>query len=275
MKKNLILVIFLLAFLVILGLVFKGPKLNQQIQVDNTNIQSVAQDEELIVAGSYETKTLTIDDPYVTFDVKYPYFKNADANFNSNIENLLKGKIEDHKKASKEYWQARIDTETKGENIPNVPSKDDKLSFFSDFTIVESNDSYISFVLKYGGFSGGAHGYEINVSYNYDVKNHKDIKLADLFPTDPQYLNYLSIGSRIYLENQFAAVTEEDSANSDPKALEEYVNNMISMIESGTEPKEENFNVFTFTGDKVKIYFAEYQVGPYAIGMPEVEMVME
>ena len=47
---------------------------------------------------------------------------------------------------------------------------------------------------------------------------------------------------------------------------------MVSMIESGTEPKEENFSVFTFTPDKVKIYFAQYQVGPYVIGMPEVEV---
>jgi len=47
----------------------------------------------------------------------------------------------------------------------------------------------------------------------------------------------------------------------------------MEMINSGTEPKEENFSVFTFTRDrKVKIYFAQYQVGPYAIGMPEVEV---
>ena len=270
MKKNLILVIFLFGILVILGLIFKGFKANKEIKVNNS--QSITQNEGLIVASSYETKTLTIDDPYVTFDVKYPYFKNADANFNSNIENLLKGKIDDHKKTSQEYWQARIDTETKGENIPNVPSQDDKLSFFSDFTIVQSNSTDISFVLNYGGFSGGAHGYENNVSYNYDIKNKKNITLKNLFPNDPQYLTSISTVSREYLKKQFASISEEDKKNSTPEALKEYVDNMVKMIESGTEPTVENFSVFTFTPDKVKIYFAQYQVGPYAIGMPEVEI---
>ncbi len=278
MKKNLILIICLLAVLVLLGVLFRSPKINEGIGVDNTadTTQTVTQDEGLVVADSYETKTLAIDDPYVTFDVKYPSFKNVDASFNANIETLLKGKIEDHKKASREYWQARLDTETKGENLPKIPGPNDKLSFFSDFTIVQSNDSYISFVLKYGGFSGGAHGYEIDVSFNYDVKNKKDIKLSDLLPTDPQYLNYLSMVSRIYLENKFAAEADaNNNDNSDQQALEEYAKNMISMVESGTEPKEENFSVFTFTPDKIKIYFADYQVGPHSIGMPEVELARE
>jgi hypothetical protein len=278
MKKNLIIIICLIAVLIVIGVVFKSPGTDERIKVDNIqNVpQNVTQNGELIVADSYETKTLTIDDTYVSFDVKYPSFKNVDANFNANIETLLKTKIEDHKKASREYWQARLDTETKVENLPKIPGPNDKLSFFSDFTIVQSNDSYISFVLKYGGFSGGAHGYEINVSYNYDVKNKKDIKLADLFPIDPQYLNYLSMGSRIYLENKFAAETDaNNNDNSDQQALEEYAKNMISMVESGTEPREENFSVFTFTPDKIKIYFADYQVGPHSIGMPEVELSRE
>ena len=277
MKKNLIIIICLLAVLVLLGVLFKGPKVNQEIKVDNTpnTTPNVTEDTNLVVADSYETKSLAISDPYVTFDVKYPYFKNADADFNAGIETLVKTKIEDHKKASREYWQARLDTETKNENLPKIPGPSDKLSFFSNFTIVESNDSYISSVLRYGGFSGGAHGYEIDVSYNYDVKNKKVIKLADLFPTDPQYLNYLSVGSRIYLENKFAAETDANSDNSDQQALEDYAKNMISMVESGTQPTEENFSVFTFTPDKIKIYFADYQVGPHSIGMPEVEMARE
>lgn len=271
MKKNLILVIFLLAVLVILGVIFKGPKVKEETQVNGT--QNITQVEGLIVADSYETKTLTISDPYVTFDVKYPYFKNADANFNSNIENLLKAKIEDHKKASKEYWQARYDTQTKGENFPKVPATDaDKLYFSSDFTIVQSNSSYISFVLRYSGFSGGAHGYEINTSFNYDVKNQKLIELKDLFPNDSQYLTSLSNQSREFLMKEFATVSEDDKKNSTPEALKEYVDNIVSMINSGTEPSVENFSVFTFTGDKIKIYFAQYQVGPYAFGMPEVEI---
>jgi hypothetical protein len=275
MKKKLLLIILLLVVLVFLGVVFRSPTIKNDIKTNNTEV--IIQNESLVVDGSYQVKTLNIDDPYVTFDVKYPYFNKADGNFNSSIENLLKVKIEDHKKTSREYWQARYDTQEKGENFPIVPATEaDKLYFSSDIIIVQSNPFFISFVLKISGFSGGAHGYETNFSFNYDVENQKVIKLSDIFPNDPQYLNYLSLGSRMYLENKFAAEADANSdENSDPKALEEYAKNMISMVESGTEPKEENFSVFTFTPGKVKIYFAQYQVGPYVEGMPEVEMLME
>jgi hypothetical protein len=42
------------------------------------------------------------------------------------------------------------------------------------------------------------------------------------------------------------------------------------MLYSGTDPKDENFSVFTFDDKKINIYFAEYQVGPYVIGTPVV-----
>ena len=47
---------------------------------------------------------------------------------------------------------------------------------------------------------------------------------------------------------------------------------LVSMIEDGTQPKEENFSVFTFTPTTVTLYFGQYQVGPYVLGMPEVEL---
>jgi hypothetical protein len=235
--------------------------------------QLTTQIEEIIMPSTFETKVLNITNPYAKYDIKYPYFKNADKDFNLNIENLIKTQIEDHKVISSENWQARFNTQGEGENIPNTPvSEEEKFSFFSDFTIVQSNSNYISFILKFGGFSGGAHGYETNVSYNYDVKNQKIIELKDLFQNNPEYLTTLSNISREYLKNQFATVTEEDKKNSSEVAIKEYIDNIVGMIEIGTEPKIENFSIFTFTPDKVKIYFAQYQVGPYSIGMPEFEI---
>ena len=282
MYKKLIIIIGLLVILFVLGIAFRTP--STENVVDNSNVMNndntsstTNQDANLVVSDSYETKTMDIADDYVKFSVKYPSFKLANADFNSQIENLLKAKIEDHKKASKEYWQARYDTQAKGDNFPKIPATEaDKLYFTSDFTVVQSNDSYISFVLNISGFSGGAHGYATDYPFNYDVKNQKPVTLADLFPNDPKYLNYLSATSRIFLKTKFTSDTQNNqNDNSDPKAMQEYVNNMISMIDSGTEPKEENFSVFTFTPDKIKIYFAQYQVGPYSNGMPEVEMVRE
>ncbi|MFA6515240.1 MAG: DUF3298 domain-containing protein [Candidatus Paceibacterota bacterium] len=269
MKKNLTIIVFLIIALVAIGLIFRNSKSNNEIPKGE---ESVITTEDAIVAESFETKVLNPDDLYVTFDVKYPSFIKADDSFNTSIENLVKTKMDEHLKASQEYWQARLDTQIKGDNISKVPSKEDKLSFFSDFNIVQSNSIYISFVLKYGGFSGGAHGYETETSFNYDMSLKKIVMLDSLFPNDSKYLTTISNISRESLKKQFATMSDEDKANSTPEAVQEYIDNMVSMIESGTEPKIENFSVFTFTDDKVKIYFAEYQVGPYVIGMPEVEI---
>jgi hypothetical protein len=273
MKKNLIFIVFLIIVLVILGVIFKSPKIKEEIKV---NEEPSIQTEGLIVTDSYETKILTPDDPYSTFDTKYPYFKNADTNFNASIETLVKTQMDDHAKNSADNWKVRYDMQVKGDNIPKVPTTSaDKFAFVSDFTVIQSNSSYISFVLNYGGFSGGAHGYENEISFNYDVKNKKIIELKDLFTNNSEYLTYLSEQSREILKKEFATVNKEDRKNSDPEAIKEYIDNIVSSIESGTEQKEENFSVFTFTPDKVKIYFAQYQVGPYSIGMPEVEVDRE
>lgn len=270
MKKNLIIIVLLIIALVAIGLIFRNLKINNEV---SKNEEPAITIEDIVVAGSFETKILNPDDSYVTFDVKYPSFINADDSFNASIENLVKSKMNEHKKTSEEYWQARLDTQLEGENFPNIPNGDDKLSFFSDFEIVQSNSNYISFVLKYGGFSGGAHGYEDNISFNYDVKNQKIIGLRDLFPGDPKYLTTISTKSREYLKKKFATVSEEDKKDfENEEAIKEYENNMMDNINLGTEPKEESFSVFTFTPNKVKIYFAQYQVGPYVIGMPKVEV---
>lgn len=270
MKNKPILIIFLLVISIILIVVLATSKSKEKVEI---NTESPVQTEEIVVSDSFETKFLNPDDTYVKFDVKYPYFKNADKDFNLKIETLIKSQIEDDIKLSEENWQARYDTQTAGENIPKTPKNDeDKFYFFSNFTIIQSNSSYISFVLKYGGFNGGAHGYENITSFNYDVKNKKIIELKDIFSNNSQYLNYISTKSRDYLKKEFATVSEEDKKNSAPEAIKEYINNIVEMIESGTEPKEENFWVFTFTKDKIRIYFAQYQVGPYVIGMPEVEI---
>ncbi len=271
MNKNLKIVLLTTIILVSFFLFYQNWKIYKETEIYDE--QSVVLTEEIVMPSTFETKVLNITNPYAKYDIKYPYFKNADNDFNLNIENLIKTQIEDHKIISGENWQARFNTQLEGENIPVSPvTEEEKFSFISDFIIIQSNSNYISFILKFGGFSGGAHGYEKNVSFNYDIKNQKIIELKDLFKNNPEYLITLSDASREYLKNQLATVTEEDRESSSEEAIKEYVDNIVGMIEIGTEPIIENFSIFTFTPDKIKIYFAQYQVGPYSIGMPEFEI---
>lgn len=272
MKNNKIIILLII---IIIGLVsfivyknFKSDKSVELQEVENTTSQV----ESIVVADSFQSITLNPNDPYAKFDIKYPVFNNVSKDFNINIENFFKERIEEHKIISKENWQARYDTQVKGDNIPKVPPLDEKFAFYSDFKVVQSNSNYISCVITYGGFTGGAHGYENDISFNYDVKNQKDMNLKDLFPNDQKYLDYISSKSRESLKKTFATVSEDDRKYATEEELKVIVDDIVSSIENGTEPKEENFSVFTFTKDKIKIYFSQYQVGPYAIGKPTVEI---
>jgi len=264
--------ILLVVLLVALIFIFRNSKTEEETKV---NIEPVVQEVEgLVIADSFEAKTMVMNDAYVKFDVKYPYFKKADQNFNSQIEQLIKDKANENKKISSENWQGHYDNQLEGENFPKVPTKEeDKYEFDSNFRIIQSNSSYISCIIDYGGYSGGAHGYENQVSFNYDVKNQKILTLKEMFTNGFDYLNYLSLKSRESLKVKYATVSNDDRSGFESEdAIKEYEKNLMSSINLGTEPKEENFSVFTFTTDKVKIYFAQYQVGPYVIGMPEVEI---
>lgn len=226
-------------------------------------------EEDLILLDSYEVKKENREDVYMKFDVKYPYFKKAGDDFNKSIENLLRVQMDYDVAVSKENWEAR--NTLNGVSV-STPSSWDKFYFNSDFEIIQSNSSYISFIVRYGGYTGGAHGYQEIASFNYDVKNQKILSLSEIFDEDFKYLEYLSEESRIILKNQFNVVNEDVIGDNSKESIEEYFENINIQIENGTEPLEENFKSFTFTPNKIKIYFAQYQVGPYVMGMPEIEI---
>jgi hypothetical protein len=266
-KKNTIFLIIL--FIVIAILLFFNQK-KTDIIPDKTDNAPVAWQGYIIEDSYIEIEENPID-LYTDFDVKYPSFKHADSVFNQKIENLVKKQIEEHRQVSKENWQILF-ADQNDNNINNVPNKEDKFYFSVDYVITQSNLDYISFILRSSGFSGGAHGYENYVSFNYDVENKTELEIGDLFSTDFDYLNYLSVSSREILEKRFALINEEDKLNYSPEALQEYTDSIIASIEEGTGPEKENFSIFTFLPNKIKIYFAQYQVGPYVIGMPEIEV---
>ena len=218
--------------------------------------------DDLIVGGSYETKIISEGSDYVTINAKYPYFPQASAEFNMQVETVVKKVIAEHKESAEDNWKARYETRVPGDEITEKPASDeDKWPLVADFTVSQSNANYISYVLEYSGYSGGAHGYASKVSFAYDVKNSKILTLKDLFSNNPDYLKTVSEASRADLKKQYVVMNDGEDTSS-----------LISMIEDGTQPKEENFSVFTFTSTTITLYFGQYQVGPYVLGMPEVQL---
>lgn len=272
-RKNLLLAFVLVVIIIIVALLFSGPK---QARVPKLiNSQTVVSKEENIVKNTFEVRQIKKDDKYVNFDIKYPYFFYTGPDFNNEIKDFVETQVEAHSITSKEAWQARYQNRTDEYDISKFPkNNDEKFYFFSDFEVVQSNSSYVSVVIHYGGFGGGAHGYENIVSFSYDIKNKKKIELIDLFAGEANYLSFLSEYSRKHFKELLEEKIKETFTEKDDKnAVQDYVTNYIMMIEGGTKPTKENFSVFSFTKDKIVIYFGQYQVGPYSDGMHELEIL--
>ena len=175
-KDNLVLTLILVTVIVFIALVFSNPKQPKIPRLISN--KPLISNEEDIIKGTFETRLIKKQDKYVNYDVKYPYFFYASPGFNLKIKDFLQTQLEAQGMVSKEAWNARYNAQTSEYEIPEFPrSEDEKFYFFSDFEIVQSNSSFISVIIHYGGFSGGAHGFENRVSYAYDLINKKEIVL--------------------------------------------------------------------------------------------------
>jgi len=108
-------------------------------------------------------------------------------------------------------------------------------------------------------YSGAAHPSNYVLIFNYDIIQDEKIMLNDLFLAESDYLAILSERTRSILLNRF---------QDDLEVMQEW-------IETGTEAKEENFESFGIKENSLIIYFKPYQVGPYAVGVQEAEILFE
>lgn len=264
MKKILFYVI--LIGLVALGVYFLLHSSSTTMTKPKPNGEEPVKTFALIDKSLATENNLNESDPYTNFKVTYPQFKNVGSDFNQKIADQVTAGIAQQKKDAGDNWQARYDTQTKGENIPKYPEEADKFYFNVSWKPVQENYKFISIILTVSAFEGGAHGYETLTSYNYNVVNKKEVALADLFPSDVKYLTTISNFSRKDLTTQFRKRLEVKT-KADEKNFQDSV---IPMMIDGTTPDAENFSVFTFTPESATIYFNQYQVAPYSMGQSSV-----
>src|SRR3989344_74452 len=191
-------------------------------------------------------KDLEINETTDTYKIsaKYPVFSTPFraemGNINSVISDNIIGQVSDFKR--------EVSSAT-------VSDPERKSTLEIGYEIMNLNPGFISVKIgNYGYLAEAAHGSGIFYSFNYDVKNDKLLKLSDLFKPDVKYLRFLSEESRPRLKEQ----------------MRDYYQEEFALV--GTEPKEENYNIYNFTKNKLRITFNVYQVAPYASGPQSVDI---
>ncbi len=194
---------------------------------------------------------------YGKYQISYPVLEAEYSNFNTAIRTFIEEQKNAFLSQAEENWKARYATRSLEDSIPEKPSSEEKFPFFVTWSQEQLNDRYVSIALEVYAFSGGAHGSTIIKTFNYDVKNRKFISLSDLYAGTPGYLSIVSDAAIAQLRQQ-----QGDTG----------IDGFSGMLADGASPKPENFEAFTFSDELITIYFQQYQVGPYALGIPKVTL---
>jgi hypothetical protein len=190
--------------------------------------------------------------PKYEIEVEYPQLTGAAGpgidRFNQESRNLVTRKVAEFKKEMAESGSEEVvDAEsTLGSDLG------------IGYTIGIARDDLISVEFDIGGYyEGAAHPNSYTEVLNYDLKNGKVLRLADLFKPGAKYLPAISALAIKDLKAQ-AKAKGPDSMLSD------------DTIQSGAGPEAKNYKSWTITRKGLAITFDAYQVGPYAAGPQNV-----
>lgn len=185
-------------------------------------------------------------------DARYPQLTGSGSpnyeKFNQMVRGLINGKVSQFRKemVPEEGEDAGADTlpETMGSSLD------------IDYTLSLAQDDLISLDFGVGSYyRGAAHPNSYSETVNFDLKNGKSIKLADLFNPGSKYLQTISSYSIQDLKKQ--------SKNADSMLDDDW-------IQRGAGPDAKNYQSWTISRKGLGINFDAYQVGPYAAGPQHV-----
>lgn len=178
--------------------------------------------------------------------VKYPQFAGvADEQTQATINTLIKSKMQKDVTAFKKEVAA---------NTPPPELKDAQAELLIKYTVVQSGPRYISVQFEVMDSQVGmAHPNNYNEVFNYDLEEKKEVKLADLFKKDS---NYLKILSNISHESLIAQQKDDPAAPT--------------LVDAGTGAKASNFILFTLSSSDLILLFDPATVAPSFNGTMKV-----
>jgi hypothetical protein len=122
--------------------------------------------------------------------------------------------------------------------------------------VVYASDEFVSVLFYIVNYNwGAAHSIHQPVSFNFDLKTGREVKLAQLFRPGSAYLRHI------------AALCEKDLTRRFRRGFPE---GQSIISPDGVTPKPGNFDSWVVTRDGLVFIFEEYQVVSYADGEPKV-----
>ena len=177
-----------------------------------------------------------------TIENIYPEITGVDAataaKFNAAVKNIVTGANDDYRKSVAEFTAADIKSLPGGMGLSNEVSYD----------VALANDAIVSLIFYNYTFMGGAHGGTSSTTLNYDLKNNRELKLADVFEPNSNYLKAISDYAIADLKPRIGEMSDDE------------------WISTGAGATAENYQSWNLTKKGLLITFDQYQVAAYAAG---------
>ncbi|MGL5351936.1 MAG: DUF3298 and DUF4163 domain-containing protein [Clostridium sp.] len=183
---------------------------------------------------------------YLTIDVKIPQInglikKDEEKVINSKILDFTTMWISDVKEIADEYY-----------GPPNNLYPTFPYELIGTYTL-KSSGEILSFYIDYYQFTGGAHGITNRVAYNIDINSGRDMLLGDLFKDKHTYEKLIN-----------KEIEKEIAKNAD--------NYFIGKDGFNGIKKNQRYYI---EDNNIVVYFGEYEIAPYATGMPQFKIPLE
>ncbi|WP_250673653.1 DUF3298 domain-containing protein [Paraclostridium ghonii] len=189
------------------------------------------------IVAQIDTQTVTKNNKYINSIINIPIIITENKSIEKNINELIKNDIMNG------YY--KVEEEAKN-YLKNTPKEYINPFIYNvNFDVKKNSDFMLSIVIKVYQYSGGAHGFYENKSYNIFMENGENLNLKDLFKENSDYKKVINSIIREQIKESKA----------------EYSFKSISENQK-----------FYIQDDKLVIYFDLYEIAPFAGGIPEFKI---
>jgi hypothetical protein len=202
-----------------------------------------------IVSRTIKSRNKT---PKYEIDAQYPQITGAADTrfdkFNQQAKSLVTRKVAEFRKdmAERSVEEESPETSDLGSDLG------------VGYSVALASDELISVEFNIGGYyAGAAHPNSYTEVINFDAKNGRVLKLADLFKPRAKYLQTISAYAIKDLKAQSKTVGPDSMLTDET-------------IQGGAGPDAKNYKSWTITRKGLAITFDSYQVAPYAAGPQQV-----
>lgn len=142
-------------------------------------------------------------------------------------------------------------------------------SSFMGVSIVRNRSPWLSLTIDSAMYSGGAHGLAGSDSLLFDVRTGRTIELQGLLRDEASLASFHGLVAEKLLSDYGDLLFEEQASQ-----LRTYVADRSRQLERwrAGELGYSTSTVFSVTPSGVRVHFQQYEVAPYAVGMPTVDL---